>query len=746
MARTLDWNRSDTLYTAAALVWAVLLFALPPADRIFLRGDMVYYAGLEHAVREALASGQSPLWNRFLSEPLLANPQSMAFYPPSMVLRAVFDIPAYLKAHAILHAWAAALGLYLLLRHRGFSRAASAAGAATVAFSPFYVMRVVIGHVTLLPVIAASAFVTLFHQRYLASGRFRDIAGTLAAAVLLVLSGHTQYTFTGCLLPFAALVAHLAGLRGIAAWRTAAVRTLIPGVFAGGLLAFQLAPMLEYFPLTIRAAGFSAEQSAAYGLTPVLLLNLFAAFPAIEAGWAVMTAQETLGVTTVMIAGFVALALRSTGSARRTVVFALVLGGAGILLALGAHTPVYPALYNALPFMRAPGRFLLLWGFAAAVLVAAGADVLRSDLRAGRPPRALWAGGCIAAAALAWLGVRMLLIERWGRGPHLHGFALTAGVLATWLTLLLLRRRMAPATWFRAALALAGLDASAHSLYGAWWPAFDRIYPARAATVPPVECLRGHIDITAVRLTGMGQAGADYKGNTYDDICAAARAGIPVLMDYSANLTLPHDLFALGARGYRILGASYCAPLVPAETPAGWTATDPGCGVPLLEAPGRLPRAAFAAAIRRVDDDPAASRVAVSDPAFDPALETVVSLDPARPLPVVDGSDGFAAGITAYTANEIEVSITAPRPGLLVLAEVYYPGWKAWVDDAPADVLRVNHTLRGVAVPAGARRVRFVYEPASVRNGVRVTAITALVLLVFGVAARRRASAPETDP
>ncbi|MFO1490477.1 MAG: hypothetical protein U1F87_06090, partial [Kiritimatiellia bacterium] len=431
MARPLDWNRSDTLFAAAALAWAALLFALLPADRVFLRGDMVYYAGLEHAVREALASGQAPLWNRFLSEPLLANPQSMAFYPPSMVLRSLFDIPAYLKAHAVLHAWAAALGLHLLLRHRGFSRSASAAGAATVAFSPFYVMRVVVGHVTLLPVIAASAFVTLFHQRYLEAGRFRDLAGTLAAAVLLVLSGHTQYTFTGCLLPFAALVAHLAGRRGVAAWRTAAVRTLVPGLLAGGLLAVQLAPMLEYFPLTIRAAGFSAEQAAAYGLTPGLLLNLLAPFPAIEAGWAVMTAQETLGVTTVMIGGFAALAVRSTGAARRTVVVALILGVAGVLLALGSHTPVYPALSAALPFRRAPGRFLLLWGFAAAALVAAGTDVLRADLKAGRPPRALWAGGLIAAAALAWLGVRMLLIERWGRGPHLHGFALTAGVLAT---------------------------------------------------------------------------------------------------------------------------------------------------------------------------------------------------------------------------------------------------------------------------------------------------------------------------
>ncbi|MFO1528716.1 MAG: hypothetical protein U1F77_03010 [Kiritimatiellia bacterium] len=588
MARPLDWNRSDTLFAAAALAWAALLFALLPADRVFLRGDMVYYAGLEHAVREALASGQAPLWNRFLSEPLLANPQSMAFYPPSMVLRSLFDIPAYLKAHAVLHAWAAALGLHLLLRHRGFSRSASAAGAATVAFSPFYVMRVVVGHVTLLPVIAASAFVTLFHQRYLEAGRFRDLAGTLAAAVLLVLSGHTQYTFTGCLLPFAALVAHLAGRRGVAAWRTAAVRTLVPGLLAGGLLAVQLAPMLEYFPLTIRAAGFSAEQAAAYGLTPGLLLNLLAPFPAIEAGWAVMTAQETLGVTTVMIGGFAALAVRSTGAARRTVVVALILGVAGVLLALGSHTPVYPALSAALPFRRAPGRFLLLWGFAAAALVAAGTDVLRADLKAGRPPRALWAGGLIAAAALAWLGVRMLLIERWGRGPHLHGFALT-GVLATWLTLLL--RRMAPATWFRRhrpgrprrhrALRLLRVSGRLRPTP----PAPPRSRPwnacATASTSPPSAS-------PVSPRPAPRSAGQHLRRH----LRRARRRRIPRADGLQRQSHAAAQTSSPSARGGAASSARRGrARSRPPKPRRGGPPPKPGCGVPLLEAPGRLPRA-----------------------------------------------------------------------------------------------------------------------------------------------------------
>ncbi|MFO1520916.1 MAG: hypothetical protein U1G05_02535 [Kiritimatiellia bacterium] len=74
---------------------------------------------------------------------------------------------------------------------------------------------------------------------------------------------------------------------------------------------------------------------------------------------------------------------------------------------------------------------------------------------------------------------------------------------------------------------------------------------------------------------------------------------------------------------------------------------------------------------------------AVADPAFDPALETVVSLDPARPLPAVDGGDGLTAAITATPPTSSTCPVAAPHPGLLVLAEAHYPGWKAWVDGAP---------------------------------------------------------------
>ena len=50
-------------------------------------------------------------------------------------------------------------------------------------------------------------------------------------------------------------------------------------------------------------------------------------------------------------------------------------------------------------------------------------------------------------------------------------------------------------------------------------------------------------------------------------------------------------------------------------------------------------------------------------------------------------------------------------PGILVLSEAWFPGWVATVDDAPAEILRADYVLRGVALAAGSHRVRFEYRP-----------------------------------
>jgi len=66
-----------------------------------------------------------------------------------------------------------------------------------------------------------------------------------------------------------------------------------------------------------------------------------------------------------------------------------------------------------------------------------------------------------------------------------------------------------------------------------------------------------------------------------------------------------------------------------------------------------------------------------------------------------------------------------------VLADTYYPGWRATVDGAPARIVAANHLFRGVPVPAGRHRVRFEYRPWQVPVGIAVSALALLVVLLL---------------
>ena len=71
--------------------------------------------------------------------------------------------------------------------------------------------------------------------------------------------------------------------------------------------------------------------------------------------------------------------------------------------------------------------------------------------------------------------------------------------------------------------------------------------------------------------------------------------------------------------------------------------------------------------------------------------------------------------------NLLRLTVHPRRPSLLVLAEVFAPGWQAYVDGEPAPIYPANYLLRAVPVPAGQHCVTFAYQPISVRGGIFLT-------------------------
>jgi uncharacterized membrane protein YfhO len=94
---------------------------------------------------------------------------------------------------------------------------------------------------------------------------------------------------------------------------------------------------------------------------------------------------------------------------------------------------------------------------------------------------------------------------------------------------------------------------------------------------------------------------------------------------------------------------------------------------------------------------------------------------------------GDTAEMTRNDVTALEVRVHAGGRGVLIVSEVFYPGWEARVNGHAATIYRVDGILRGVSVPNDDSVVRLEYRPRSVRIGFVLTlaGIAGTVLLGF---------------
>jgi hypothetical protein len=125
--------------------------------------------------------------------------------------------------------------------------------------------------------------------------------------------------------------------------------------------------------------------------------------------------------------------------------------------------------------------------------------------------------------------------------------------------------------------------------------------------------------------------------------------------------------------------------------------------------------------------------------AFDPRREAVVEHTGAITDPTLRALQGgrseCAAGdrerarIERYSANSLTLRVQAACPGLLVLPDTYFPGWRATVNGQEREIYATDGAFRGVTVPEGVSRVEFRYEPRAFPIGI---ALAVMGLLAFG--------------
>jgi len=706
---------------------------------------------LPHAqfLAQSLWRGESPFWSPYVfgGHPMIADPQSLIFSPPFLLLALVNPSPG---SHAfdvtvLVMILVSASALLIWARDRGWHWSGALLAAVCFGFGAAMAWR--IQHTGQVLSLCYLPMTLLLLDRALerSSVMYGVATGLVAASLLL---GRDQAALLCGYLLAAYVVWRVAGdgrARSSSAPLAAAMLTglaviAVPVLATAVVAAGSNRPSIDYI-----GAGRGS-------LHPALLLTAFApdvfgSSGRMEDYWGPPSfAWSTTGLYIAQNMGqlyfgaipalLLLIGLFSRSLRRREVRFFAVALAITLLYALGWYTPLFGVAHAWLPgvdYYRRPADAVFLVGFLSALLAGYTLHALMTApvVRLSRATLGSVAG--IVATALA---CALLLALHFGRVQQalaplaISAVLVSAGALVLALALRLRHIRPIAATAVIMIFTVANLAVSNG--------------PGSATALPPetYDVLEPDTKNETIRL--IEQKVAAGRSDTRRDRVELAGLGF-----HWANASLPHRLentlgynplrLGLYARAvgagdhvvgpadrkftpafpsYRsvladLLGLRFIVAGAPVETidtslkPGDLTLIAKTADGYIYENPRALPRVLFATSSARAD--------------FDAIVATGQwpSVDFAQTVLLESASDSGVllrpgqVRIESFTNTEVVVAADSPDGGWVVLNDLWHPWWIAEIDGAEVPLLRANLLFRAVAVGPGPHRVRFALQPIS---------------------------------
>lgn len=83
-----------------------------------------------------------------------------------------------------------------------------------------------------------------------------------------------------------------------------------------------------------------------------------------------------------------------------------------------------------------------------------------------------------------------------------------------------------------------------------------------------------------------------------------------------------------------------------------------------------------------------------------------------------------------YQPNEITYLVNVKKAGIALFSEIYYPGWKATIDNQELPLFRANYVLRGIDLPEGEYTLKMSFHPHSLSVTETIAYIGLMVLIL----------------
>ncbi len=672
--------------------------------------------------------GIFPLWDPLLEagDPILAEGQFGLFNPLNWPLFLLSPPPVTMVLwRGMVGVLIAGVGMYLYLTrspHLRLTRPAALLSATAYMLSDPFVTH--LGHPQINDAMAWFPWALLGLDWALAAPSWGEAALGGIPLALMVLGGHGQVSLYG-------LVA--AGLYGIfnCLWPASGKPTLPACVgrpTLAALVGFTLsAPMtlpgIERLPWTVRTL-MPRELRRGYEFIPPLLIDSLAPCfhgCSVEQIWMRMDRVEKAYVGAVALY----LALWGVITRPRRALPWIALGTLALLFAMGYQAPLYPLVADWPFFFDSwkTGRAIFLTAFAVAILAGLGTDALVRATTRNRWHRCFpWILG--AFGLVMWFAAPRLL----------------SGVPAG-------KAQEIALTGLRTAALLAGGLAA---LVGIWLRWRSRQALAGILLLAVSELVVVGALIETGRATPFADPGheaalsflrSDPGWFRVDTDLSARQKWSPELMQVQGFETVqgsgnpmalyPFEQFYWAqlsrvSAGYRLLGIKYI--VVSKGNPPGgegiWPVFVEDETVDIHLNTLALPRVWLVYRTEPVADFEAAFR-RVQSADFRPEEIAVV-----EDGPKLDGEGNGRIDVVRYSPNEAILSVHTDTPALLVLSDVYYPGWHARVDGQSVPIFRTDVTFRGVVVPPGEHIVSMRFLPRTFQVGATLAVLT-IALLCF---------------
>lgn len=754
--------------TAVAIYFALAVVYFLPA---FLPGQHIYgtdyLAGgffFHEFISARFAEGELPKWVPYVygGLPLFANPGS-TYYPFRFLADLVFPVSKLWPSLFVIQFTFAGAGMYLLARELRTRPWVAFVAGLGYQFTGVIMSWVLGGHegriivATFLPLLFF-----LFHVG-IRTARFAPFAGAAAVIGFSLLSFQIQNSYY--LLLAGAIwavfcILHLGVHRD--GRRLAKVLGMGLGSVAFGFLlaSVNFLPFLDYVAQSPRGetGGRGYEYSVSFSMplaeiTAMAVPELAGHLERYRGSNPMKLHTEYMGAVVLLLA---AVGFYNSRRNRYWLLFA-GLGLFGLTLALGGSTPIYRIWYEILPGtkrFRAPGIAFFLVAFSLVMMAALALERLAQVVEQRSASVRTSQQDDAAGGPLPWIlgGVVALGFVLGASAPSEAGaaayqFALFAAVAAALIWF-----------WVRGAVGtpLLALLLAAITVVDLWIvdreffdtvPSPDEMFAAddvvQFLQQQPGEFRVWHLPFPAgmvyrgvagnyLMRFGIDQVGGEH-GNQLQRWNEYLGAGQDTYIDWHNFLQNPQVVstpeggqaigFTSEAGFLEAANVRYVIAGVPLAHPDLQPAYV-GSAV-VYENTAALPRAYLVPeVVYAPGEGEALARMTGEE--FDPRQVALVSGD--APPSLSAGELSGSAEIVSYEPDRVVVRADPSREALLVLADNYYQGWVARIGGDEVPILRVNHTMRGVVLPAGDQEVVFTYEPADLYLGFYIF-VTGMVLL-----------------